>query len=134
MMMRSRVWISLLTVLMMAAGALVLPSVGADAGARGSTPNTDSEPNGDFANATLVVPGGGNTIKIKGTADGNDALDFYKIRLNFTAPNTAEKLNVTTDVNTDMAAVRVFLYDTNAKFMVLDADANPSQKDRKSVV
>jgi hypothetical protein len=120
-----RAWISAILVVMMAAGAIALPP--ARAQPRGSLINTDSEPNDDFANATLVVPGAGNTIRIAGTADANDSVDFYKIRLNFTAPTTAEKLNVSAHVDTNQAAVRVFIYDTNAMNMVLDADANPSQ-------
>ena len=118
-------WSSVLVVLVMVAGAAALPLVRASP--RGPVINTDSEPNDDFANATQVVPGPGNTIKIAGTADPNDPVDFYKIRLNFTAPDTAEKLNVTAHVDTNQAAVRVFIYDTNALNMVLDADANQYQ-------
>ena len=119
--MKTRMWMCLVTLFLMTAGAL---SVGpAAAGPRGPVVNTDSEPNDDFANATEVIPGAGNTITINGTATLTDKEDYYKIQLNRSGANS-EKLNVTTDVPQGNAACRLFIYDPSAHFMVLDADAS----------
>ena len=119
--MKTRIWMCLATLFLMIAGSLAIGP--AAAGPRGSVVNTDSEPNGDFANATEVIPDAGNTITIHGTATPSDQEDFYKIQLNRSGGNS-EKLNVTTDVPENSAACRLFIYDPNAKFMVLDADAS----------
>jgi hypothetical protein len=118
--MKTQSWMCIVTVLMMTAGSLAVPP--AAAGPRGPVINTDSEPNDDFANATEVVPGAGNTITIAGTATGSDVVDFYKILLNRSGA-LSEKLNVTTDVPENSAACRLFIYDPSARFMVLDGDA-----------
>jgi len=109
------------TVFLMIAASLVIGP--AAAGPRGPVVNTDSEPNDDFANATEVIPDTGNTITIQGTATDTNKEDYYKILLNRSGANS-EKLNVTTSVPVDTAACRLFIFDPNAKFMVLDADAS----------
>ena len=119
--MKTRSWMCIVTVFLMTAGSLAIGP--AAAGPRGPVVNTDSEPNDDFANATDVIPGVGNTITIHGIATGADVVDFYKIQLNRSGGNS-EKLNVTTDVPQGSAAPRLFIFDPNARFMVLDGDAN----------
>jgi hypothetical protein len=119
--MKTRIWMCLATLFLMIAGSLTVGP--AAAGPKGSVVNTDSEPNGDFANATEVIPDAGNTITIHGIATQSDQEDFYKIQLNRSGANS-EKLNVTTEVPDSSAACRLFIYDPNAKFMVLDADAS----------
>ena len=114
--------LSLGTVLLMLLGCFFQAPAGADAGPRIGT-NGDNEPNGDFANATTVIPGTGNTIKIPGTCSATDTDDYYKIQLNCTPPN-AEFLNVTTADSANLA-VRLFLYDPMGLFIVLDGDPGP---------
>ncbi len=87
---------------------------------RGPVTNTDSEPNDDFANATLVVPGAGNTITITGAHSMSDTDDYYKIRLNRTG-STTEKLEVRT--STSEGAPRLFVYDPQGKRVLLDGNA-----------
>lgn len=118
--MKAKVWMCIATVLMMASGSLWLPP--AAAGPRGPVNNTDSEPNDDVANATLVVLSG-NTITIPGTATQSDVVDYYKIMLTRSG-SSSEKLNVSSSIEAGKAAARLFIIDPNAKSMVLDGDAN----------
>ena len=119
--MRRRDWMCIAAVVLMICGGL---SIGpAAAGPRGPVVNTDSEPNDDFANATEVIPEAGNTITIHGQATGSDVVDYYRIKLNRSGADS-EKLNVTADVPQGSAAPRLFIFDPNAKFMVLDGDAS----------
>jgi len=118
--MRTRVLISVVTVLMMAAGALVLPPAVADGPARGSPPNTDSEPNDNFAQATVVSPSG-SSISFGGSCSATDANDYYKIQLTCNPPNT-EKLTVSASCSGGIK--RMFIYDPLGNDIMLDGDAN----------
>ena len=117
--MRTRGWISVMTVLMMAAGAFVLPPAGANV-SRGTTPNTDSEPNDGFAAATVVSPSG-SSISFSGTCSASDVNDYYKIQLICNAPNS-EKLTVWASCSGGIK--RMFLYDPLGNDILLDGDAN----------
>ena len=118
--MGTRGWLSLMTVLMMAAMTFVPPPAGADAGARGPTPNTDSEPNDDFSGATVVSPSG-SSITFSGTCDQNDVNDYYKIQLVCNPPQS-EKLTVSTYCAEGLK--RLFIYDPLGNYLMLDGDAN----------
>jgi hypothetical protein len=117
--MRTKSLMSLVAVLMMMAGAFALPPALAED--RGSTPNTDSEPNDDFANATVVSPSG-SSISISGTCSATDVNDYYKIQLTCNPPNS-EKLTVSTSCTGGIK--RLFIYDPLGSFIMLDGDANP---------
>jgi hypothetical protein len=116
--MRNGKWISIATVLMMAAGAIVLPPAGADG--RGSPPNADSEPNNSFADATVVSPSG-SSISFGGTCSDTDVNDYYKIQLTCNPPQS-EKLTVTTSCSDGIK--RLFIYDPLGNDILLDGDAN----------
>jgi hypothetical protein len=80
--------------------------------ARGSTPDNDSEPNNDFANATLIT---GNAVF--GGVVGYGDIDYYKIMLN-TAPTpggNADTLDVTVTCDN---VTRMSIYDPN-QFLIL---------------
>ena len=119
--MRAKEWSCLAALMMVCLGSVALPVAGAEP--RGPVPNTDSEPNDDYANATLVSPDVSGTVTIYGTATATDMVDYYKILLTFTPPDSSEKLSVDSAI-TGGAACRLFIFDPNAKDMVLDADAN----------
>ncbi|MGQ9582895.1 MAG: Ig-like domain-containing protein [Thermoplasmatota archaeon] len=108
----------LVLALVIALGAL--PALPMAEEPKGTETNTDSEPNDDFANATLVVPGAGNTITISGTHSASDPDDYYKIRLNRTG-GSAERLVVQT--STVEGAPRLFVYDPLGKRVLLDGNA-----------
>lgn len=104
---------------------------------RGSTPNTDSEPNGSFEDATPLDFGGGNTIQIIGNTQGlnpnedpnsktaKDKMnDFWKVDLTYNKGGQCDKIEVTT-TTTGNGAIRIFIYDPNK--MLLDGDPSPGK-------
>jgi hypothetical protein len=79
--------------------------------ARGSTPDNDSEPNDDFANATLIT---GNATFSGGVGQGD--YDYFKISLNSGA--TADTLDVRL---TPMGGgTAMYIYDPNFFFILQD--------------
>jgi len=90
-----------------------LSAVNADS--RGTTPNTDSEPNDTFADATVIDSFGS---QISGTLDGpsgsdpngTDPADIYKVALS-NSGNNADKMIVTVQFNTSTPSVSVMTYD-----------------------
>ena len=117
--MRFGKWLCLATAVMMLWGAVALPPAGADG--RGSPPNTDSEPNNGFADATMVSPSG-SSISFSGTCSDTDVNDYYKIQLACSPPN-ADKLTVT--ISCADGIKRLFIYDPLGMEIMLDGDANP---------
>jgi hypothetical protein len=83
------------------------------AGARGSTPNNDSEPNNDFGNATEIQGSQSFGGKI-----GQGDFDYFKIML--TSGATADTLTVTFTAHTG-GGTRMMLFDPN-RFELLSSD------------
>jgi hypothetical protein len=84
--------------------------------ARGPTPDNDSEPNDDFANATLIT---GSATFDGGVGMGD--LDYYKINLN--SGGTADTLEVRLTLLVGVTILDI--YDPN-QFLIL-RDGTPPQ-------
>jgi hypothetical protein len=97
-----------------ASGASGPGGIPAMAPARGSTPNNDSEPNDDFANATLIT---GNATFSGGAGQGD--YDYFKISLQSGA--TADTLDVQLTPWLGMTAL--YIYDPNFFFILQDGPA-----------
>jgi hypothetical protein len=95
--------------LVMLTGALVALPVPADV-SRGTTPDTDSEPNDTYADATDVVTSG---LKIPGTLIGTgDNSDYYRITLTNSGATT-EVVNILIEFDQSMPAVSAQTMDMN---------------------
>lgn len=84
---------------------------------RGPTPNNDSEPNGDFTNATIIV----GTQTFSGGVGSGDMDDYFKINLN-TGP-TADTLEVRLKLEFGITVLEVF--DPNRFLLLRDGGIAP---------